>query len=151
MEAEGMYRVGTSAVIYNTEGQVLLGRRLSKHSHGIWATPGGKMEEHETVFESVAREVKEETNLIVTKVFNIDWTEGIHDVDNSKYLTLHIRCIIDSLASLRAMEPTKCAAWLWFDRYHLPEPTWNPQCLFQSAIARYEAEFNDQLKKLGVT
>jgi ADP-ribose pyrophosphatase YjhB (NUDIX family) len=54
--------VGSSAVVVNDEGRILLQRRSDS---GNWALPGGAMDIGETFAESVIREVKEETGFDV--------------------------------------------------------------------------------------
>jgi len=54
--------VGSSAIVVNDEGQILLQRRSDS---GNWALPGGAMDIGETFAQSVVREVKEETGFDV--------------------------------------------------------------------------------------
>jgi ADP-ribose pyrophosphatase YjhB (NUDIX family) len=54
--------VGSSAVVMDDEGRILLQRRSDS---GNWALPGGAMDIGETFAESVVREVKEETGFDV--------------------------------------------------------------------------------------
>src|SRR6266567_6286423 len=54
--------VGSSAVVVDGEGRILLQRRSDS---GNWALPGGKMDIGETFAESAVREVKEETGFDV--------------------------------------------------------------------------------------
>ncbi|KAL5611666.1 hypothetical protein BROUX41_000754 [Berkeleyomyces rouxiae] len=59
-------RVGVAAVIYNAEGKVLTGVRLSKgQGNGALQFPGGHLEKDESTFSCVRREAKEETGLDV--------------------------------------------------------------------------------------
>lgn len=57
-------------LIFNDKGQVLLQKRKDNNQ---WGNPGGIMELGETVYETVKREAKEETNLEVNdlELFNI--------------------------------------------------------------------------------
>jgi len=50
--------VATSAVVTDGQGRILLQRRADS---GNWALPGGAMEMHESLIDSVVREVREET------------------------------------------------------------------------------------------
>ena len=60
---EGQLRPGCSAIIYGeTKEQVLLTRRSD---NGRWCLPGGGMDPGESAAEACAREVLEETGLIV--------------------------------------------------------------------------------------
>ncbi|KAH7121207.1 NUDIX hydrolase domain-like protein [Dendryphion nanum] len=61
----------TGAVIFNAEGKMLLVQR-AKEEHAFpncWEIPGGKVDDDdESILHAVAREVKEETGLDVTRV-----------------------------------------------------------------------------------
>lgn len=60
---DGQLRPGCSAIIYgDTKEQVLLTRRSD---NGRWCLPGGGMDPGESITEACAREVLEETGLIV--------------------------------------------------------------------------------------
>lgn len=54
--------VGSSAVVVDDEGRILLQRRTDS---GNWALPGGAMDIGETLADSAIREVKEETGFDV--------------------------------------------------------------------------------------
>jgi 8-oxo-dGTP diphosphatase len=57
--------VGVGAIVFDAEGRVLLVERGRPPSQGLWSIPGGKLEPRETLAQAVAREVREETGLIV--------------------------------------------------------------------------------------
>ena len=63
--------VGSSAVVTDDEGRILLQRRSDS---GNWALPGGAMDIGETLAQSAIREVKEETGFDV----HIDHIIGIY-------------------------------------------------------------------------
>ena len=66
--------VGVGALVLR-DGKVLLGRRASPPSAGMWAIPGGKVELGEGVLEAAARELEEETGLACRPL-------GVVNVDN---------------------------------------------------------------------
>jgi ADP-ribose pyrophosphatase YjhB (NUDIX family) len=57
--------VGVGAIVFDRDGRVLLVERGKPPSLGLWSIPGGKLEPHETLAQAVAREVREETGLVV--------------------------------------------------------------------------------------
>ena len=54
------------AVVRNENGGLLLVRRATEPGRGQWSIPGGRVERDETDECAVAREVREETGLLVT-------------------------------------------------------------------------------------
>jgi ADP-ribose pyrophosphatase YjhB (NUDIX family) len=54
------------AIIRDDSGRVLLVRRANEPGRGLWSLPGGRVEPGETEEAAVAREVLEETGLVVS-------------------------------------------------------------------------------------
>lgn len=57
--------VAVGAIVFDLDGRVLLVQRGSPPGVGLWTVPGGKVEVGETLAQAVAREVREETGMIV--------------------------------------------------------------------------------------
>lgn len=57
--------VAVAAILYDPAGRVLLIERGRPPGLGLWTVPGGKLEASETLAQAVAREVREETGLVV--------------------------------------------------------------------------------------
>ncbi len=53
------------AIVFDDQGRVLLVERARPPGAGLWTVPGGKLEGAETLAQAVAREVREETGLLV--------------------------------------------------------------------------------------
>lgn len=68
-------------LIFNEKGQILLQKRSDD---GLWGNPGGSMDLGETIYETIIREIKEETNLDIKeenlKIFNIYSGEEQHHI-----------------------------------------------------------------------
>ena len=111
--------------IFNPQGQLLLGRRLSKHGRGTWAPPGGHMEFGESPVEAAVREVKEETGLDISQE-NVAEFSYTNDVFPDKhYITIH--CCVNNFKGVpQPIEMKKCVFWRWFDIEHLPKPLFLP-------------------------
>ena len=77
--------VGVGAVIVD-EGRVLLVQRATEPALGRWSIPGGLIEVGEPLSSAVAREVLEETGLVVEPVELIELLDRIHrDGDRVRY------------------------------------------------------------------
>ncbi len=57
--------VAVGAIVFDHEGRVLLVERAKDPGKGLWTVPGGRLEPRETLAQGVAREVREETGLVV--------------------------------------------------------------------------------------
>ncbi len=57
--------VAVGAFVFDREGRVLLVERGKPPGVGLWTVPGGRLEPNETLAQAVAREVREETGLVV--------------------------------------------------------------------------------------
>lgn len=68
-------------LLFNEKGQVLLQRRSDDN---LWGNPGGSMDLGETIYDTVIREMKEETTLEIKKenlkIFNIYSGEEQHHI-----------------------------------------------------------------------
>lgn len=62
-DARVVPRVGVGVFVLNSQGYILLGKRLGSHGSGTLALPGGHLELHESFEECAIREVLEETGI----------------------------------------------------------------------------------------
>ena len=112
-------------VIVRKQGRVLLGERLSAHGSGSWQFPGGHLEFGESLEGCAAREVLEETGLVVGEIRPVTFTNDIFRVQNKHYVTLYMMAdYLDGVPEV--LEPEKCASWDWFAWDELPKPLFLP-------------------------
>ena len=123
--------IGVGVVIWRGE-QILLGKRLGRRiddsDEGVWQFPGGHLDAGESVTGCAAREVKEETGLVVQDFRHLGYTEKTFTVAGKRYVTLLVSCEY-AAGEARVMEPDKCSQWRWFDYHMLPQQI--PGSLFE--------------------
>ncbi|KAJ5527704.1 hypothetical protein N7513_011863 [Penicillium frequentans] len=79
-------QVGVGVLVFNKEGQVVLGRRKNSHGAGTWAFPGGHLEFGESFEDCAAREVLEETGLEVSDIHFLTTTNDVMVEDGKHYI-----------------------------------------------------------------
>jgi 8-oxo-dGTP diphosphatase len=63
--SEGLPRVGSALIVRDEADRILLGKRNKDPQRGSWVLPGGKIHAFESIADAAARELEEETGLIV--------------------------------------------------------------------------------------
>jgi len=113
------------------EGKVLLGQRhidpdkadSELHGEGTWTMPGGKLEFGEGFEEGAARELKEETGMILKNV-------EVACVQNDRVADAHFVTIgmlaTDVEGEPQVLEPDEITRWAWFELDNLPKPLFFP-------------------------
>ena len=130
-EAKKKVGVGFGVIILNDEGQMLLGLRNEDpekadtvfHEEGTWTMPGGKLEYGETFEQGAMREVKEETNLNVTKVKVLSVQNDLNEF--AHFVTIGLMAE-KWHGEVKAMEPDEIVEWRWFDLNNLPKKMYFP-------------------------
>jgi 8-oxo-dGTP diphosphatase len=126
--------VGVGAIVLDETKRILLVQRgpLARNEQGMWADPGGAVEQGETRSEAIAREVWEEVGIQIEQltqlaVFDHRLSDGEHWVSVA-FVAWHLS------GTPHVREPGKCSAWGWFDLDALPSPL-SP--LLQAHLAAY--------------
>ncbi len=102
------------AFITNDKGEILVERRKREPAIGTLDLPGGFSDLGETVEESVAREIKEETNLEVTEskyLFSIPNIYRYSDMDIHT-LDLFFYCKVKDFSNTKAMDDASECIWI---------------------------------------
>ena len=119
-------KVGVGVALFRG-GRILLGKRKGAHGAGEWSVPGGHLEAGESFEDCCAREVLEETNLVINNVRPLPYfTNDIFKKEDLHYVTLFFQADIVNLHVLKNMEPEKCEEWGWFDTEDPPKPLFGP-------------------------
>lgn len=113
-------RVGLGVLIFNTEGCILLGKRLSAHGTCTFGPPGGHLEYGESFEACALREVFEETGLRITDPQFLALTNDVFEPDQKHYVSIFMRASFPEGQGLQVREPLKTEKWDWFSLQHLP-------------------------------
>lgn len=96
--------VAVGGFVFDRNGRVLLVQRGRPPGEGLWTVPGGRLEPGETLVQGVAREVREETGLIVEVGVLACVVEHISDGYHYVILDYLARPIGGTLVAAPAME-----------------------------------------------
>lgn len=114
--------VGCGALILNDKNEVLLLKR-SKNARtepGMWSRPGGQVEFGEETEDALVREVKEETNINIKVVRQLEFTENI--TENNKKHWIALGYLAEHISGKpNNNEPDKHDDLKWFPIDNLPE------------------------------
>jgi len=115
--------IGVFALIFDeNESNFILGYHLPTKKKGsdyslMWSMPGGTIEFEETAISTLKREIKEETNLDLTKIQFINFTEYIKD--GKHWLALNYKACAN-LEQLKNLEPEKIKEFKKFSVKNIP-------------------------------
>jgi 8-oxo-dGTP diphosphatase len=133
-------RIGVGVgVMLLKDGKVLLGKRNIDPAKatslldgaGTWTMPGGKVDFGETLQEGAARELFEETGIVLEKSKILCLNED--RVETAHFITIGVLAEAFS-GEAQVMEPDKITDWTWFDLNNLPEPLYFPS---EKVLANY--------------
>ena len=110
--------VAVGALVFASDGRVLLVRRGRPPGLGKWSVPGGAVEVGESLREAAAREVREETGLEVAVGSMVEWLERITPGDGGRarfhYVILDFRAEVRG-GTLCAGDDCAEARWVTLD------------------------------------
>lgn len=110
-EKDSVQKLVVGAVICKNDRFLLLERVPSDSMGGFVGIPSGTVESGEDLFTALAREVQEETGLLVTSVLeylgSFDWTSS------SGKKTRHFNFLVDVEGSEIKLSPTEHQAYYW--------------------------------------
>jgi mutator protein MutT len=108
-----MHTIGAFAIILDADERVLLCHRTDRDA---WNLPGGKVEQGESPWEAIIREVEEEVGIAV----RFDRLIGMYFVPTKNDLVVHFRC---SSVGGELRLSAEADAIQWFHRDAIPANT----------------------------
>ncbi|MFJ8885657.1 NUDIX hydrolase [Streptomyces sp. NPDC102402] len=120
---------GVGVVVQDGEGRILLGR----HRGGTWELPGGMVDPtHESVAAAAARELREETGLLVRDE-DVTVFAMLHDVVGGIHRISMAALVRVEAAEPRVTEPHLISTWRWTAPDDLPGPLFDPSAQILAA------------------
>ncbi len=115
-------------LIFNENSQVLLQNRSDDN---LWGNPGGIMELGETIYDTIIREIKEETNLDIKKedlsIFNIYSGEEQHHIYPNQDEVYFVNIIFEThISDAKFSKDFESNELKFFDISNLPQNTTKP-------------------------
>lgn len=106
-------------IVKNSQGQVLLGKRVNKPALNSWFVPGGRIYKDETLNDAFSRIVKEELGISLTREQSIYYGLYEHFYDDNvfgnkfstHYIVLAHEIYLDSVPILNDQH----SSYQWFD------------------------------------
>lgn len=125
----------TCTVIVLSKNKVLFIKRDHEPMKGAWALPGGYLTWDETVEQTAARELKEETGLTAGKLHLVGIRSDLSAGDERQNIDLYFyTCEVSGELMVQAGEVAEIQ---WFDPQHLPSQiAFNHEFLLQQFLER---------------
>ncbi len=113
-------KVGLGVLIFNSNNQILLGKRKNAHGASSWGPPGGHLELGESLEECAIRETLEETGLVIENPKFLAITNDIFKAENKHYVSIFMQAYLSDDQRVKNLEPHKVENWEWFHINDLP-------------------------------
>lgn len=115
--------VGVGVIITNSQGQILMGKRSSKHAP-YWSIFGGHVDAGESFETCAIREIKEEIGIDITAptVFGISNNINTYHQEGKHTVSICMHVEYNGDIEPQIMEKDKCESLMWVSPNELPEP-----------------------------
>jgi ADP-ribose pyrophosphatase YjhB (NUDIX family) len=125
------------------DSKMLLGRKQRKIGEGFLVAPGGKVEEGESITESLIRETEEESGLLVKNPKAVGIITIQNDPNKEEVIEMHVYLAKEFEGDLKSTD--QVADWAWYPNNNLPYRQMFPDDEFWMSLIlqgrRVEAEF----------
>lgn len=150
MSNEAIFQLGVKALIQNEAGEVLLLRTdLDKHvgdnTEAFWDLPGGRVQEGDTIEETLRREVLEESGITDVRIDRLIGTFPVdvrlpHSVGQTGLLLSVYSCVANGSKSIRFSEEHSSMGWYSLEEAIDRIKDWMPESVVQSLFLIQEGE-----------
>jgi ADP-ribose pyrophosphatase YjhB (NUDIX family) len=125
----------------NKQLKLLLIQRLNEPHQGKWALPGGFVDIDEDLETAARRELKEETDLIITDMQQL-YTFGTPDRDPRERVITVVYTAIISPEDMQVQAASDAEAADWFDINELPELAFDHDEIIRLAFERIKTKLD---------
>ncbi|MDT0294327.1 NUDIX hydrolase [Mesonia ostreae] len=104
----------TDAVIFSSEEkkyQILLIKRKNKPFKGLWALPGGFLEEDEVLIDGCKRELEEETSLKVDSLQQVGVYDSVDRDPRGRMISVAFTASVKNSTAVKAKDDAEEAEW----------------------------------------
>ncbi|MGL3605530.1 NUDIX domain-containing protein [Rhizobium sp. G187] len=126
---------GVGLLIRDTDGRILLYKRVKSPEADHWSIPGGKVDHMERSEDAARREAEEETGLAIGAIEFLCLSEQLIVADDQHWISV-IYTTDDYANEARITEPDKLSDMGWFASDDLPQPL---SVFARDAAARWTA------------
>ncbi len=112
-------------VIVRRDGEILQIQRQGSHGAGSWSVPGGHIDFGESVEECAAREVLEETGVVIRNARFLGYTNDVFREEGKHYVTMWVEAEY-AYGEPTITSPRETAFVGWVPTSKLPTPRFIP-------------------------